>query len=67
MAPLRPKKQQKSRVPSKTVTMKSPTPMKTPERSPIKKRKVAITEAQKQALIDNLCLESKFLDIIYPV
>ncbi|KAF2498579.1 hypothetical protein BU16DRAFT_579679 [Lophium mytilinum] len=57
MAPVRAKKQPKARVPSKTVRMRSPTPMKTPERSPIKERKAAISEAQKQALIDNLRLE----------
>ncbi|KAF2806701.1 uncharacterized protein BDZ99DRAFT_573437 [Mytilinidion resinicola] len=57
MAPVRTKKQPKARVPSKTVKMRSPTPMKTPERSLIKQRKTNISEAQKQALIDNLRLE----------
>lgn len=63
MAPLRTRKQNSPQpeassfaIPSKTVTMKSPSPFRTPDRSP-KRRKAVITQAQKQALIDNLRLE----------
>ncbi|OCL08768.1 hypothetical protein AOQ84DRAFT_354321 [Glonium stellatum] len=63
MAPLRTRKQKSPQpeissfaAPFKTVTMKSPSPVRTPDKSP-KRRKAAITQAQKQALIDNLRLE----------
>ncbi|KAI1180504.1 Borealin N terminal-domain-containing protein [Nemania sp. FL0916] len=46
MAPVRPRKRKSESSPSTS-----------PERSPIKKRKLGITLAQKQALIDNLQLE----------
>ncbi|KAK7951852.1 Borealin N terminal-domain-containing protein [Apiospora aurea] len=45
MAPVQPRKR------------KSSTPTSTPQRSPIKRRKVGLSLAQKQALIDNLQLE----------
>ncbi|OCK75940.1 hypothetical protein K432DRAFT_385812 [Lepidopterella palustris CBS 459.81] len=65
MAPLRTRKPQRSSQEdvsapapalSKTVTMKSPSPARTPKGNP-NKEKATITQAQKQALIDNLRLE----------
>jgi len=67
MAPTRSKKQRKStesttsvEAPSQTVATKTRSPARTPpNRSPIKKVKMGITLGQKQALIDNLQLESE--------
>lgn len=65
MAPTRPKKRPSGPTPSPrpnqtTVPTKSGTPTQTPHnRSPIKKAKPGLTMAQKQALIDNLRLESQ--------
>lgn len=49
--------------PPQMVPTKTRSPMKTPpsQRSPIKKAKMGITLGQKQALIDNLQLESEIL------
>lgn len=72
MAPTRSKKQRKSTesassvdvqsfpAPPQMVPTKTRSPVSTPSnsRSPIKKMKVGITVAQRQALIDNLQLES---------
>jgi hypothetical protein len=72
MAPTRSKKQRKSTesaasvdiqsfpAPPQMVPTKTRSPVTTPSnsRSPIKKTKMGITAAQRQALIDNLQLES---------
>src|SRR5450432_483645 len=52
--------------PPQVVPTKTRSPTKTPNRSPIKKVRMGITVGQKQALIDNLQLESiytSFLEI----
>ncbi|KAI0012925.1 hypothetical protein F4779DRAFT_566219 [Xylariaceae sp. FL0662B] len=59
MAPARATRKRKSdqSTTSSVADEKLPAKTTTPERSPIKKRKIALTLAQKQALIDNLQLE----------
>jgi hypothetical protein len=71
MAPTRSKKQRKSTESASSgdiqqqqiVATKTRSPTRTPsDRSPIKKMRMGITVGQKQALIDNLQLESKCLN-----